>query len=251
MSVLRNSLVNAKLQIRMARQFPEYYVNLTEKFFQCTHETLSACTLLFIEQFYSRIFISCSHLMMFSCFRDLSTTGTGGVGPCMTAMLTTRTNSHSRRATSSWSSPRKLRTRTGWRESWSPTLRGEDSFPAPSSTFWATDHRLCHGTRSNAAALSRMSRIMTASHINQVTLVSPEEIVKVWSQARQSPPRIFPPTWHSSRAMHAAHAPAISLSPHNLPVKIFNAEKVKIFHLQLEPSQWWCQLLAVIWEKFI
>ena len=188
--------------------------------------------------------------MMFSCFRDLSTTGTGGVGPCMTATLTTRTNSHSRRETSSWSSPRRLRMRTGWRESWSPTLRGEDSFPAPSSTFWATDHHPCHGTRSNAA-LSRMSRIMTASHINQVTLVSPEEIVKVWSQARQWPPRIFPPTWHSSWAMHVAHAPAISLSPHNLPVKIFNAEKVKIFHLQLEPSQWWCQLLAVIWEKFI
>ena len=101
-------------------------------------------------------------------YREMSFTGSGSAGPCTTVRRTMRTSSHSRRATWSWSWLRRPRTRTGWRGSWSLTRTGAVSSPAPSSTSWLTDHHPCHVTQSSAA-LSRSSRIMTASHITHHT----------------------------------------------------------------------------------
>ena len=82
-------------------------------------------------------------------FRERSFTVIKDVVRSMIARRTMKMSLHSRREISLWSWPRRLRTTTGWRASWSLPPTSEACSPPPLSTCWLNDHRHCLETQSS------------------------------------------------------------------------------------------------------
>ena len=159
-------------------------------------------------------------------FREKSTTDTRDVVHCMIAKRTMKMSLHSRRETSLSSWLRRQRTITGWRESWSLILTGEDCSPHLLSTCWQTDPLPCPEMWSRA-----------------VQSCDPgwwqQEVVKVCDSA-PSPAAATQHSspWSTQPAMHTTHNQWTNI---NSSVKCCNL---------LNLSQWpnpWC-FFFVYWE---
>ena len=88
-------------------------------------------------------------------FRETSFTVIKDVVHCMIVRRTTKMSLHLKKAILSSSWPRRPRTITGWRASWSQPQTSEAYFPPRLSTCWLPDHPPCPEMRSDSLVVTQ------------------------------------------------------------------------------------------------